>query len=142
MKDRAKKSAKDNADELLRGILEEMATHSNLGAWLLLLAHAERGVQRRVLDALDTRLVGRPSNPISDEEWLAGFETWRDHVLEYQPDATDLEVIEDWIRKTGTRYGRTDGEKFHPTRQKGRDEIKRIRDVIVRAKRSRKNPSN
>lgn len=94
MKDRAKKSAKDAADELLRGIREEMATHSNLGAWLLLLAHAERGVQRRVLDALDPRPNGRPTNPIADKEWLAGFESWRDHVVKHQPNATDLEVIE------------------------------------------------
>lgn len=135
------KDDKDRAEELMRGIREEMATHSNLGAWLLLLAKEKRGVQRHVLDALNTKLAGRPSNPISDEEWLAGFESWRDHVIENQPDATDLEVIEDWIRNTGTRHGRTDGEKFHPRRQEGKDEIKRIRDACVRAKRSRKNPS-
>lgn len=149
MKDRAKKSAKDAADEILRGIRNEMVTHSNLGAWLLLLAHAERGVQRRVLDALGTRLPGRPPRPMPDEEWLATVEAWREHVEACQkhikPDATELdelEVIENLLTNTDTRHGRAEGEQFHPQRQEGKAEIKRIRDACVRARSNRNNPFN
>lgn len=55
-------------------------------------------------------------------------------------EATDLDVIEDWLKSTDTRNDRPEDEPFRPARKAGKDEIKRIRDAIVRARRNRKNP--
>lgn len=134
------KSDENVADEILNSIQKEMEAHSNLGAWLLYLAKQKRSVQHRVLDTLNPKTTGRPRNPMSDEEWLSGVESWRKRGIQHKPDATDLEVIEDWIKSTGTRYKRPEGKSFHPTSPSGKAEIRGIRDACVRARRRNNYP--
>lgn len=137
----AMRTDRDRANDLLDGILNEGKVHSNLYAWLLALANENRGVQLRVLGALRTKKRGRPRNAITDEMWLEGVESWRSYMMRKYPgrDFTYLEIIEDWLKNTDTRYNRQPDELFKPNRASGRAEIKRMRDAIVRAKRSRKN---
>ena len=133
------RSEKDLADELLQGMQEEMREHSNLGAYLRALARAKRGVQHRVLDAIKGPIVsGRRRKLMTDEGWLEGVDAWRERMKRKGlADATELEVIRDWLRNTSTRYGRDKGVAFKEDSDDGKREVKRIRDACVRARRSR-----
>lgn len=131
-------SDKDRADYFLTGIKKDMEVHSNLGAWLLALSQEKRAIQHRVLDALrGPKSAGRPKRPHSDNEWLDAFEAYRDGTG-FQS-KTDLGAIEEWLTKTETMYERGPNIPFRPNRTDGKQEVRRIRDAIVRARRSRKN---
>lgn len=142
-----RQSATDTAKELVCKLLAEMKEHSNLGAIVLWLARSPRTVQHRVLDALrPLRRSGRPKNPINDDDWLVGIESWREWMRERDGNGrrpSDRTVVADWLLDTNTRYlTRHDRPRasFRPNSPAGKKEINRIIDAAMRARRRLKNP--
>lgn len=140
---KTKPTAKDQAATITQGIYAEMREgHSNLGAWLIELSRAPRGVQTRVLDAIrGPKKIGAPLRPLSDEEWLNGFEAHREWAIAHGQIAqhsTDLDVIRHWLEHLGTRFNGTAGKEFRRGTISGEKEVRSLRDAISRARRNRR----
>jgi hypothetical protein len=92
---------------------------------------SSKGIQRRVLELLKppTMPRGRPKKLITDEDWLAGVEWYREHHQ-----VSEREAIRIWLTDTNTRWSREG--PFRPETPEGKKEVRRIQDACIRARRT------